>query len=328
MTSFQKKIVLYILIAVAVALVFGTMFFLLHIWEEKNSDFKSDSDFMMADVLTYDGKEYILRDQIETILVMGIDKFSDEVEGGSYNNDQRADFLILFVMDHKRGTYSSIQLNRDTITDVTVLGIGGKKVGVVKEQLALAHTYGSGGDDSCRNTARAAAAIFGGMRIDYYLSLTMDAVYVLNDAVGGVTLEVKDDLSARDPALVKGATVTLTAEQALTYIRERYALEDSTNVARMERQHQYIDALYSEMIEYFAENDSFPTDTLSKLSKHMTTNCSSSKMEHIFDKLVNYSNGGIYGIDGEISVKEYVEFYPNEDSIKKLLATLFYEPRA
>lgn len=327
MTPTRKRTLLYAIIAVASVLLIGAAFLCAYLWEKDHSDFNSDSDFIMSDVLVYDGEQYTLRSSVETVLVMGIDKFSDEVEDGSYNNDQRADFLVLFVIDHKANTYSSIQLNRDTITDVTVLGIGGKKVGTVKQQLALAHTYGSGGDDSCRNTARAVAAIFGGMRIDHYVSLTMDAVSVLNDTVGGVTLEVLADLTAIDPTLVKGETVTLTAEQALTYVRARSELEDSTNLARMERQHQYLDALYAKMIDYISENESFPTETSTKLSKYMVTNCSTAKMESLFDRLSHYTNNGIQEIEGEIVVNEYVEFYPNENSIKRLLATLFYEPK-
>ena len=37
------------------------------------------------------------------------------------------------------------------------------------------------------------------MKIDHYMTLTMDAVGILNDLAGGVTLEVLDDMTELDP---------------------------------------------------------------------------------------------------------------------------------
>ena len=41
-------------------------------------------------------------------------------------------------------------------------------------QLALAHTYGSGEEDSCENTVLAVENLLYGVGIDHYVSLTMD----------------------------------------------------------------------------------------------------------------------------------------------------------
>ena len=131
---------------------------LLELWEKNHSRFQAGE--VGNAVLEYGGKEYVRKDRIETFLVLGLDKYEGASEADSYNNDKCADFLVLLVVDRKARTYSTIYLNRDTITDVTVLGVGGKKVGTVKQQLSLAHTYGSGGEDSARNTARAVSAIY------------------------------------------------------------------------------------------------------------------------------------------------------------------------
>ena len=61
--------------------------------------------------------------------------------------------------------------------------------------------------------------------------------------VGGVTLTVTSDFSAIDPHLVEGETITLYGDQALTYVRSRYNIDDETNLARMARQRQYLAAL-------------------------------------------------------------------------------------
>ena len=48
-----------------------------------------------------------------------------------------------------------IQLNRDTMTEIQILGVNGEPAVTMTGQLALAHTYGSGEEDSCENTVLA-----------------------------------------------------------------------------------------------------------------------------------------------------------------------------
>ena len=56
---------------------------------------------------------------------------------------------------------------------------------------------------------KAVSNLLFGIEINHYLSFTMDAVALVNDLVGGVQVEVLDDLTFLDPALRKGETVTL-----------------------------------------------------------------------------------------------------------------------
>ena len=46
--------------------------------------------------VVHDGKEYVLKENLETFLVLGLDKF-DEENLESYNNDKQADFLMLLI---------------------------------------------------------------------------------------------------------------------------------------------------------------------------------------------------------------------------------------
>ena len=135
-------------------------FTLIKMWEKAISNFDGDSDagFLYVE---HDGKRYERRRDVDAVLIAGLDKF--ETSGGkdSYVNDRQADFLLLLVIDHKAKTCSAVHINRDTLAEITVLGIGGKKVGTITGQLALSHTFGSGGTDSGRNTARAVSHLFG-----------------------------------------------------------------------------------------------------------------------------------------------------------------------
>ena len=296
-------------------------------WESQRSDFSSESEWETAEYVEYQGKLYTIRNDVDTFLIMGVDQFSNAAPSHSYNNDQCADFLLLLVIDHGTGRCSAIQINRDTMTGISVLGIGGKKVGTVTQQITLAHTYGTGGQDSCRNTARAVSGLLNGLSVDHYGCFSMDAVAVLNDLVGGVTLTVEEDLTAIHPSFVKGQTITLASEQALLYVRHRSELQDSSNASRMRRQEQYMQALYASVLDYIEENDSFPTEVVASLSNYTTSDCSVNDLEKMIDILTTYERGSVYHLDGNYSVGEYVEFYPNEDELKQLIVELFYEPK-
>lgn len=49
----------------------------------------------------------------------------------------------------------------------------------------------------------------------------MDGIVEMNDLLGGVTVTVEDDFSQVDSSLVMGKRVTLTGQQALTFVRSR-----------------------------------------------------------------------------------------------------------
>ena len=272
--------------------------------------------------LEYNGETYVPRYGIETFLLMGLDKASYEIENNSYNNDSQADFLMLLVFDSVAKTYSAIQINRDTVTRMDTLGVDGHTiVGSITKQIALAHTYGSGGKESCKNVARAVSNLLYDVDVNYYMSLTLDSIGVVNDLVGGVTLEVLDDFSKLedDFGLVKGQTVTLNAEQAQAYVQARKDVGDSTNESRMKRQQQFLDALQKQAKEKFQNDPEFVMTVITQMSEFMLTDASSARLDTLSQKMKTYEFKGILKMDGKTKVEEFVEFYPNEDSLKKMV---------
>ncbi len=271
------------------------------------------------------GKKYYLRNDIETVLVMGLDKYEGEIDNSSYRNTQCSDFMMLLVFDHGNKTCSAVHINRDTMTQMYKLGEGGVRTGTVTQQITLAHSYGSGLADSCVNTQNAVSGLLCGIPIDYYAQFTMDAIAVVNDMVGGVTVEVIQDLTEYDPALKKGETVTLTGEQAEYYVRHRWYLKDSTNMSRMERQRQYLTELLKQIRVVAKNNENFSAEALLQLSDYMFTNCTPAKLEYFFDKSEEYEIKDIRTYTGETKINIWVEFYANEEDIKKIVAELFCE---
>lgn len=316
--------------AFALALIFfvSSALLLLNLWEKRQGTFPlQEVDGSLSETVELDGKTYVLNEDIETALVMGIDKFDGETDDTSYTNDQQSDFLMLFIFDNKKSECTAVQINRDTMTDINILGVAGQKINTETRQIALAHTYGNGRQVSCRNTADAVSGLLYGVEIDNYISVTLDAVPVFNDLVSGVTLEVLDDFSGIDNTLVKGETVTLMGDQALRYVRTRYGMEDSTNAHRMKRQQQYIRALYEKTKETADQDEGFIADATLKLSDYMVSNCTVNQLENLFGKISSYKFNGIRDIEGKSQEgEEFIEFYPDETSLKNLVVELFYKP--
>lgn len=331
--SRRKKILRVSLILLSLALVLVGSLLALHIWEGRRTP-SGGSENHLSDsgkerpFVWYNGQKYALRENIETLLLMGLDSFAGESLEG-YDNDDRADFLMLLLIDREAGRCTSLHIDRDTMSEIQVIGVAGQVIGTETAQLALAHTYGSGGQDSCRYTVQAVSAFLYETPIDHYLSMTMDAVQLLNDEVGGVTVMVMDDLTSVDPSLVQGKEVTLRGELALRYVRSRSGLEDNTNRHRMERQRQYMNALYEQLSARYAEDSGFGLRALLKVADYMVSDCTLSALSDLLDEASSYSFVGIDTIEGESIVGErFMEFYPDEEKLQQLILSLFYEPLA
>ena len=161
-----------------------------------------------------DGVTYRKKSRLTTILVMGVDH--DTQDSYEYRKAGQADFLRLVVLDDADKTVQQLQIDRDTMTPVTVLGLLGDRYEPVTEQICLGYAFGDGRQTSCEVTVEAVGNLLGGQIIDQYLAMGLDGISTLNDLAGGVTVTLEDDFSAIDPAMTKGTTLTLRGEQAET----------------------------------------------------------------------------------------------------------------
>ncbi len=323
----KKKFYLNIIVALLLVFLFASAFLVLKIWERHQGTYPEVNP--EDHIFIYEGKEFIPKENVETFLILGLDKYEEDASDlDSYRNDRQSDFLLLFVFDNDAKTVSAIHVNRDTMANVSVLGVAGNPIGSVTKQIALAHTYGNGREVSCRNTADAVSDLLLGVKVNHYLSLTMDSVAVLNDLVGGVEVTVLDDFTGIDDTLIKGEKVTLMGEQALRYVRTRYGLEDSTNSTRMARQQQYINALYEKFLQCVENDEEFLVDASLEMSDYIVSDRSVTQMQDLTNKFKEYNYKGICQIDGESKMgEEFIEFYPYSTSVQKIVAELFYEPK-
>ncbi len=274
-----------------------------------------------------DGIEYYPNQDITVILLMGIDQDGIAEPSGSYNNKGSADAVSLLIFDKKRQVCDILCLNRDTMMDIPVLGIGGRQAGTVYAQLATSHTYGSGMEDSCQNTRQAVSDFLYGLEIDYYISMHMDGIPVLNDAVGGVEVNVMDDFSQIDPSIPMG-TVRLNGRQAYNYIRSRKDVGNQLNISRMDRQKEYITGLMSALKGKLRDNESYAVELFDQLSDYVVTDCSTNSLSRLISDYFEYPIGEVIDITGtNVRGEQFYEFYADEKALDAMILTVFYEEK-
>lgn len=320
-----NKVLIGILAVLLVVFLVAATLLGVELWERRRGTFPERET--AAETLTHHGKEYVLKDSLETFLFIGLDTFEKDEDADSYNNARQADFLLLMVLDNAEKSCRAIHVNRDTMAEMNVLDVASNKIGTVKKQIALAHTYGNGREVSCQNTANAVSDLLMNIDIDHYVSVTMDAVPTYNDFVGGITLEILDDFTATDPAMVQGTTLTLTGEQALRYVRSRQGLDDPSNNNRMKRQKQYLEAMYTRACALAEEDAEFIARAALKLEEgYLVTDCLGNKLTTLLEKIASYEMGEVLDLAGETKMGEqWLEFYPDEESVKDVVVDCFYK---
>lgn len=281
----------------------------------------------ISKTIVRNGREYFPRQDITVILVMGIDKRGPVANSGYYRNSGDADMITLAIFDESSKNYDLLVINRDTMLKMTTLGVRGENAGAAYGQVALAHTYGTGLEDSCENVKKTLEAFLQGLKIDYYVSMNMDAISILNDAVGGVTVTVTEDFSNVDPTIPLGM-VTLTGEQALRYVQTRKDVGDQLNLSRLEREKAYMASFLAALKEKKEADSGFILRVYEEVSPYMVTDCSVNAISGIFDRYADYTFGSTLSIAGEnVLGEKHYEFYPDADALDDLTVELFYREK-
>lgn len=297
-------------------------------WLEKRAEKpETRTELPQADQETVevDGTTYRKRDDLSVILAMGVDHETQETY--DYRKAGQADFLRLIVLDNKNKTVQQLQIDRDTITPVTMLGVLGDRYEPVTQQICLGYAFGDGRQSSCEVTVEAVENLLGGQKIDQYLSMGLDGISTLNDLAGGVTVTLEDDFSAIDPAMTKGTTLTLWGDQAEVYVRTRRSIGVGTNEARMARQEQYIRQITSQLDAKVQQDQNFVLTAYDALEPYLYTNIPRGQLANEAWAAKDYERMDTIKPDGTYQVGEdgFMEFYPDADALQQAVLQLFYE---
>lgn len=274
----------------------------------------------------YDGVSYRRRTGLTTILLMGVDQAGDGQSAG-YRSGGQADFLRLLVLDSADEKVMQVQIDRDTMTPITILGVLGDRAGIRTAQISLSHGFGDGAEQSCELTVDAVSNLLLGVPIDFYVAMDMDGIPVLNDQVGGVTVTLEDDFSALDPAMVPGATLTLTGAQAELYVRGRMEVGDGTNAARMARQEKYLSQLAQVLDGKLRENQDSIGELYDALKPHLVTDLSRGRLINEVWAAKDYERAALIELEGshQVGGDGFMQFYVDEAALRRKVLELFYQ---
>ena len=289
--------------------------------------------------ILYKGGNYVLNEDLITVLVMGIDKETvvevggqswEEEEGSQFAGGQADALFLLLINPHDKNVYV-ISINRNTMAEVDVFDEEGNYQGVFTEQIALQHGYGDGKEESCLRQVKAISRMFHGIPIHGYAAVSMDAIPELNDMVGGITVEVLDDIiyPEYDMDLHQGETVTLFGEKAYWYVRLRDENVFNSNELRLQRQKQYMTTFAAEAKNQSMSDIRVAVNLYQTVHKYMVTDIDLNEFTYMVTEYINYDfdRENMYSLQGEtVQGNDFEEFYVDEDSLQDLIIELFYEP--
>lgn len=275
---------------------------------------------------------YTYNENIYTFLIMGIDKGKEtfepwEAELDNSGNGQ-ADALFLAVLDTEDKTIKVIGINRNTITDIYDCDDPQGIISTFPGQIALQHAYGENSAAGCEYQLRAVKNLFYQIPIHGYAAINVNAVPTINDMVGGVEVDVLEDITLHDDALIQGNRVHLMGESAYWYVKYRDIDQFASVDMRTKRQAQYPDGFIDASKQAVRKNPLLAYQLYDALLPQTDTNISTAEAVYLASLLPQYhfDRDSFYHIPGQtIMGEKYEEFYPDEDALLALIVDIFYK---
>lgn len=285
----------------------------------------------MADWVDTDGSAYRYRDDVQTLLIMGIDNMTDPANWapGVVSNGGNADVLALVILDGAAGRVSILYIPRDTMTNMLQLDAEGNYLDTVFNNISASHSYGDGGALSCELTADAVSNLLYGVPILRYAAMDFESMSAINQALGGLEITFPEDYSKLDYAFQQGATVRLTDYQLNRLIRYRDHSElDGAYQRGLRDLKLVLDAMLRQVKQMLREDPGAAMSIYNQLKPYMTTNLSLDEISYLAQQVTGFSIDAdtIVHMPGVVTAGEkYAEFYPDEEWLHSYVIETFCE---
>lgn len=313
-----------VLIAAICGVVLAAVYFLYQEYRQRQMVIRSNGNVQeieSGDVITYGGKKYRYNENLTNILFLGVDK-TEEVQVQEYaGRNGQSDCMILLVMDEKEKTTELLQISRDSMVNLEIYSISGEFLTEMRGQIALQYAYGDGEKKSCRLTKEAVSKLLFGIKIDGCISLNIDGISAVVDALGGVEFTLNEDALEIDPSYEKGKKVTLDGEQAEKFVRYRDTGVVGSNNSRMDRQAQFLQALFSQVKAKAGDEPEIYDILIDSSAPYMVSDLTAEEMK----ALSGYGwNDMIEKVPGEVQTGEHDEYIVDDEKLQELLIKMFY----
>lgn len=199
-----------------------------------------------------------------SILLLGIDKEGEGLDRG------RSDTMMVMAVNPKNKKTTLVSIPRDTRTEIIGKGFDDK----------INHAHAFGGAGMSMNTVQNLLDI----PIDYFVSVNMEGIQQIVDAVGGITVTPTLSFNQSGYSFVQGQPTTVNGEAALAYSRMRKQ-DPQGDFGRQERQREIVLAVLTKAASF----DSILNyqSVLKTMENNLQTNLEFNDMVNIF---LNYSS--------------------------------------
>ncbi len=292
--------------------------------------------FGQLKTVTVDGVTYQEKPAVMTMLIAGIDRPIEteeaEKDGATlnYRDGGQADFLLLLAIDHTEKKIHQLQIDRDTMCEIDILGVFGNEAGQRTAQICLAHRYGATAKDNAKYTLRAVERLLDGVQIDGYYMMDYGAIGELNDALGGITVNVDFDMTNVNALWTAGSRVTLHGKEAEDFVRSRMTVGEGTNVERMARQNEFMKNAIATMKQKTRSDLSFGENLLRQMEKKSVTNMTVRWLAEELSQSADYETGAVEYLPGEhrIGPEGYMEFHMEDGAAAAWVLEHLYTRKA
>lgn len=285
--------------------------------EQRADSDQQDEELKDVDWIDSDGKMYQYRDDVVTVLLMGIDYNSDPLHWANdvRSNGGNADVLALVILDTATNEICILNIPRDTMTNVLAVDVEGNYKDTLFTNITTAHSYGDGGKLSCELTADAVSNLLYGIPINRYVSISYYALPLLNQAIGGLEITLDKDYTDINAAFKKGETVRLSDYQLKRMVVYRDHSELEGAYERGLRDMSVLKALFEQCKEMVKEDPGVVFALYNTLEDYITTDLRLDEISYLAQKAVkmDLNVDTVIAMQGEAVAGEiYVEFYPDE----------------
>lgn len=276
--------------------------------------------------ITWQGQEYRYNDHLSNYLFIGVDEY-DFAEGDI--GDRKAgkcDALFLLSYDRVQKDMTLIAIPRDTMTDIKVFLPDGSSGGYSRDQITLSYGFGDGKHESCRLTKEAVSNLFYGLDINGYCAMSMSGLPVIPDTIGSFDVVIPNDsLEVVDSAYTKGATLTVTGENAETFVRYRDIETSQSALYRQERQTAFLEAAMHKVEAEFEQDAGIVTDLYNALTPYLVTNMGNDLFLELMESAYTGKEIISWTVPGEgVEGKANDEYHVNDDQLYEKIIETFY----
>ncbi len=288
--------------------------------------------------ITYNGKKYRYNDNLINILVMGIDDYGLKGDKDTDANPYQADTIVLGTVDAVKKTVSFMSIPRDTVASIKVLDLNDEVATVKKGPIAIQHSFGTQGERTNEAVVDAVSNLLYSVPINRYVSVDITAIPDINDSLGGITVDIPEDLTKWNPKMKAGTKdYLLLNKDAVIFVARRDTGIDDSAMGRMKRQVMYLKKLFPAVKARTAENITYPIALYNSEADKVKTNLTIDEMTYLAKLLLDLelSDKDIVSVPGEMKriepgeIEDYeyeMGYIVDEDALKQLIVDRFYTP--